>query len=122
MRVKKAYVFSNIIDHVLRAPRSKTNQDLVAFDDGSVVFVTESDLKGYDSSLVPNAVGTEIWADLSVVYRVGVAGKEALTRISCFWLRCGSPPKMKSNQLGRVSSCAISADHLGGISVDIHVY
>ncbi|KAK4847259.1 hypothetical protein QYF36_000121 [Acer negundo] len=58
----------------LRAPRLKTSQDLVAFDDGSVVFVTELDLNGYDSILVSKAVGTEIWADLSVVYRVGVVG------------------------------------------------
>ncbi|TXG48641.1 hypothetical protein EZV62_024516 [Acer yangbiense] len=70
VRVKKAYKCSNISNQVLRAPWSKTSQDLVAFDDGSVVFVTESDLNGYDSSLVSKAVGTEIWADLSVVYRV----------------------------------------------------
>ncbi|TXG51190.1 hypothetical protein EZV62_023714 [Acer yangbiense] len=122
VRVEKACVYSNISDQVLRAPRSKTSQDLVAFDDGSVVFVTESDLNGYDSSLVSKAVGTEIWADLSVVYRVGVAGQAALTRISCMWLRCRTQPKIQGNKLGRVSSCAISADHLGGISVDIRVY
>ncbi|TXG48631.1 hypothetical protein EZV62_024506 [Acer yangbiense] len=74
VRVKKACEYSNISDQVLRAPRSKTSQDLVAFDDGFIVFVTESDLNRYDSSLVSKAVGTEIWAELSVVYWVVVAG------------------------------------------------
>ncbi|KAJ0106677.1 hypothetical protein Patl1_18430 [Pistacia atlantica] len=122
LRVNKACVYRHVADHVLRAPRSMTAQELVAFDDSSVVIVTESDLDGYDSSLVSSDVGSEIWADLSVVYRVRVAGQAALARISCMWFRCHTQQKIPGNKLGRVSSCSISADHLGGISVDIHVY
>lgn len=120
--MNKACVYRHVADRILRAPHSMTAQELVAFDDSSVVIVTESDLDGYDSSLVSSDVGSEIWADLSVVYRVRVAGQAALARISCMWFRCHAQQKIPGNKLGRVSSCSISADHLGGISVDIHVY
>ncbi|KAK9203438.1 hypothetical protein WN943_013692 [Citrus x changshan-huyou] len=122
LRVNMACLYGHVADKVLRAPRSTTSQELVAFDDSSVVIVTESDLDGYDSSLISTDDGGEIWADLSVVYRVRVAGQAALGRISCLWLRCRAQQKIPGNKLGRVSSCSISADHMGGINVDIHVY
>lgn len=115
-------MYGHLADQVLRAPRSMNSRDPVAFDDSSVVIVTESDLDGYDPSLVSSGGGGEIWADLSVVYRVRVAGQAAMARISCLWLRCGTQQKIPGNKLSRVSSCSISTDHLGGISVDIHVY
>lgn len=101
----------------MKAPGSAASQYLVAFDDGSVLVVTESDLEGYDSSL-----DSGIWADLSVVYGVRVAGKAALARISCLWFRCRSHQRISGEKLGSERSCSIRADHLGGISVDIHIY
>ncbi|KAG5028343.1 hypothetical protein JHK87_011857 [Glycine soja] len=100
------------------------SRDLVMFDDNSVVMVTESDLEGYNPSSQSGAMASEIWADLSVVYRVRVAGQAALARISCLWLRYGTTdPKISTEKLSsRESSCSIRANHLGEISVDIHVY
>jgi hypothetical protein len=116
--VKKAVIYNHMTDIIMKAPGSAASQDLVAFDDGSVVVVTESDLEGYDSSL-----DSGIWADLSVVYGVRVAGKAALARISCLWFRCGAHQRISRDQkLHSDSSCSIRADHLGGISVDIHIY
>ncbi|XP_027334767.1 putative dual specificity protein phosphatase DSP8 [Abrus precatorius] len=102
---------------------ASASRDLVTFDDSSVVIVTESDLEGYDSSNQSGTMAGEMWTDLSVVYRVRVAGQAALARISCLWLRYGTTnQKITTEKLSRESSCSISANHLGGISVDIHVY
>lgn len=99
------------------------SRDLVKFDDNSVVVVTEQDLEGYDPSCESGAMASEIWADLSVVYRVRVAGQAALARISCLWLRYGTTDqKISAENLSRESNCSIRSNHLGGISVDIHVY
>ncbi|KAG6788738.1 hypothetical protein POTOM_004815 [Populus tomentosa] len=109
-------------DIVLGTPKPALLQDLVPFDDGSVVVVTEADLDGYKPNLESGPVGSEIWADLSVVCRVRVASQAALERISCLWLRCQTHQKIVGEQLNRKNSCSIMADHLGAISVDIHVY
>ena len=122
LKMKKAVLYSSITNLVLKAPRSSASQDLVAFDDGSVVVITKSDLDGYDPSLESRDVGREIWADLSVVCRVRVAGQAALARISCLWLRCHAHQKMSGEKLRAEGSCSITTDHMGGISVDIHVY
>ena len=117
LKVKKVGFHSHMADLIFRTSGSATSRDLVAFDDGSVVVVTEADLDGYDQSLESGAMGSTIWADLSVVYRVRVAGQAALARISCLWLRCQEHQKISAQKLGRESSC------MGGtISVDIHVY
>jgi hypothetical protein len=115
--VKKAAIYTHMTDIIMKAPGSAASQDLVSFDDGSVVVVTESDLEGYDSSL-----DSGIWADLSVVYGVRVAGKAALARISCLWFRCRAHQRISGEKVGSESSCSIRADHLGGISVDIHIF
>ncbi|EEF30917.1 phosphatidylglycerophosphate phosphatase PTPMT1 [Ricinus communis] len=112
----------NRSDLVLRTPKIEPSSDIVAFDDGSVVVVTEADLHGYDTSRGSDAVGREIWADLSVVYRVRVAGQAALARISCLWFRCQTNQKILGKQSSTEDSYSIRANHLGGISVDIHVY
>lgn len=119
--VKKAFIYTHMNDLIMKAPRSAASQDLIAFDDGSVVVVTESDLEGYDSSLDPGAVGSEIWADLSVIYRVRVVGQAALARISCMWVGCRAQERISGEKLRSESSCSIRAGHLGGISV-IQVY
>ncbi|KAJ7944714.1 Dual specificity phosphatase [Quillaja saponaria] len=120
--VKKAIVCSPTTDLIMRATGAIASQELVAFDDGSVVVVTKSDLEGYESSLDSANVASEIWADLSVVYRVRVAGQAALASISCLWLRCRTHQQISSEKLGGESSCATRTGRLGGISVDIHVY
>ncbi|EXC02093.1 Protein-tyrosine phosphatase mitochondrial 1-like protein [Morus notabilis] len=122
LKIKNAVIYRSMTDLILKAPRSAAPQDLIAFDDASVVVITESDLDGYDTSIESSTVGREIWADLSVVYRVRVAGKAALAKISCLWLRCHAHQKISDEKLRRESRCSITADHLGGISVDIHVY
>jgi atypical dual specificity phosphatase len=109
-------------DIVLGSPKPALLQDLVPFDDGCVVVVTEADLDGYKPNLESGPVGSEIWADLSVVCRVRVASQAALERISCLWLRSQTHQKIVGEQLNRKNSCSIMADHLGAISVDIHVY
>ncbi|OIV93368.1 hypothetical protein TanjilG_21079 [Lupinus angustifolius] len=98
------------------------SRDHVMFDDSSVVVVTESDLEGYDPSIHSGTMTSEIWTDLSVVYRTRVVGQAALARISCLWLRYSTNQKISSEKLSRESSCTIRTDHSGGISVDIHVY
>lgn len=120
--MKKAGVYSHMTSLLMKFPASSGSQNLAAFDDGSVVVVTESDLDGYDSSQELSAVGSEIWADLSVVYRVRVASEAALARISCLWLRCRAHQKISGEKLGRESGCSIRTEPLGSISVDIHVY
>ncbi|XP_015961251.1 phosphatidylglycerophosphate phosphatase PTPMT2 [Arachis duranensis] len=94
------------------------------FDDNSVVVITESDLEGYDPSIQLQTMPSEIWADLSVVYRVGVAGRAALARISCLWLQCGPNQKISAEKLTSDDSCSIrsNSNNLGGISINIHVY
>ena len=117
LMVKKAFVYSCMPDLMVKPLRSTSAHNLVAFDEGSVVVVTESDLEGYDANFQSGSVGSEIWADLSVVYRVRVAGQAALARISCMWLR----QKISGENMGRDSSCSMRTDRLGGISVDIQV-
>jgi len=92
------------------------SRDLVIFDDNSVVMVTGSDLEGYDPSNQSRTVASEIWADLSVVYRVRVAGQAALERISCLWLRYGTTTNHN------IFTEKPSNHHLGEINVDIHMY
>ncbi|KAJ6394235.1 hypothetical protein OIU77_023458 [Salix suchowensis] len=110
-------------DKLLGTPEPVLLQDLVPFDDGSVVVVTEEDVEGYNKpNLESGSVGSEMWADLSVVCRVRVASQAALARISCLWLRCQNQQKIVGEQLNRKNSCSIRADHMGAINVDIHVY
>ncbi|XWS38622.1 hypothetical protein CRYUN_Cryun19dG0146400 [Craigia yunnanensis] len=116
-KVKKVGFQSHMADLVFRTSGSAPSRDLLAFDDGSVVVVTEADLDGYNQSLESGAMGSTIWADVSVVCRVRVAGQAALARISWLWLRCQAQQKISAEKLGGESSC------LGGtFSVDIHVY
>lgn len=91
-------------------------QTLTVFDDCSVVVVTESDLDGYDGSHKSSIVGNDIWAELSLVYRVQFAGKAALARLSCLWLSCHAGQKVAPEKVGR-ESCSAEADQLGGLGV-----
>ncbi|XP_034693055.1 putative dual specificity protein phosphatase DSP8 [Vitis riparia] len=115
LNVKKTGVCGYMTNLVMKPPVLSAAEDLVAFDDDTIVVVTESDLDGYDPCLESGAVGSEIWADLSVVYRFRVAGQAALARISCLWLRYHANQKISGERLVR-------PDHLGGLTVDIQVY
>ncbi|KAJ8624778.1 hypothetical protein MRB53_033308 [Persea americana] len=53
-----------------------------------------------------------------LVYRVQFAGKAALARLSCLWLRCHAGQKVAAEMLGR-DSCSVEADQLAGLGVDI---
>lgn len=121
--LRRAVGFAPAADLLVKASEfAAASHDLVPFDDNSVVVVTEQDLEGYDQSCQSDTMAREIWADLSVVYRVRVAGQAALARISCFWLRYGTDEKISTEKLSRESSCSIRTNHLGEINVDIHVY
>ncbi|PSS24110.1 Dual specificity protein phosphatase DSP8 [Actinidia chinensis var. chinensis] len=87
--------------------------DLAAFDDGSVVVVTESDLDGYDDS---SLVGNESLAELSLTCRVQFASQAAIARLSCLWLRYHNQ-KLSRKKLGS----SVSSDQMGSIGVDIRV-
>eukprot|EP00262_Sarcandra_glabra_P015394 TRINITY_DN4741_c0_g1_i1.p1 TRINITY_DN4741_c0_g1~~TRINITY_DN4741_c0_g1_i1.p1 ORF type:complete len:325 (+),score=36.86 TRINITY_DN4741_c0_g1_i1:662-1636(+) len=97
-------------------------RSLPAFDDGSIVVVTESDLDGYEGSRESSIVENGIWEELSPVYRVQFAGQAALARISCLWIRCHAGQKMMAPEKLHRESCSVEADHLGGLGVDIPVY
>lgn len=121
--VRRAVGFAPAADLLVKASEfAAASHDLVPFDDNSVVVVTQQDLEGYDQSCQSDTMAREIWADLSVVYRVRVAGQAALARISCLWLRYGTDQKISAEKLSRESSCSIRTNHLGEINVDIHVY
>ncbi|KAJ4951461.1 hypothetical protein NE237_028293 [Protea cynaroides] len=101
---------------------SASTKDLAAFDDGSVVVITEADLEGYNENLDSSVVGNEVWAELNLVYKVQFAGQAALARLSCLWLRCHERQKLVVEKLSRESSCSMGADKLRGLGVDIRVY
>lgn len=88
--------------------------DLKAFDDGSIVMVTESDLVGYDATHDSGLVGNNSLAELTLACRVQVASQAAITRISCLWLRCHHWKKLLGSSLG--------PDQVGCIAVDISIY
>ncbi|XP_077236678.1 phosphotyrosine protein phosphatases superfamily protein [Tasmannia lanceolata] len=102
LRVKKTGCLYN---PVTKAHSFVPALKLMPFDDSSVVLVTESDLDGFNKS-------REIWAELSLVYRVQFAGQAALARLSCLWLRCHE--KMAAEKVGR-ENCSVD-------SLDIPVY
>ncbi|XP_058221705.1 phosphatidylglycerophosphate phosphatase PTPMT2 [Rhododendron vialii] len=88
--------------------------DLEAFDDGSIVMVTESDLVGYDATHDSGLVGNNSLAELTLACRVQVASQAAITRISCLWLRCHHWKKLLGSSLG--------PEQVGCIAVDISIY
>lgn len=85
-----------------------------AFDDGSIVIVTESDLVGYDATHDSGHVGNDSLAELTLACRVQVASQAAITRISCLWLRCHHQKKLLGSSVG--------PDQVGCVTVDISVY
>lgn len=97
---------------------------LLAFDDTSVVVVTEADLDGYDGTNKSGVIGNkDMWTEVRVVYRAQLAGQAAFARLSCLWIRCHAPKKMPQpgKLLTRDKSCSVEADQLGNLGVDIRI-
>lgn len=72
---------SIIIKHIA----SPEEEETAVFDDGSMVFVTESDLDGYDDSASYESCVTN---DTNLVCRVQCASQAAYTGLSRLWLGC----------------------------------
>ncbi|KAL3331080.1 hypothetical protein AABB24_034734 [Solanum stoloniferum] len=115
LMVKKSYSSTPLPSMI---PRSSifSRRNLLAFDDGAVVVITETDLDGYNSSVDSRVAGSELWADLNLIYRVRVAGGAALARLSCMWLRCHTDQKIPNQKLTAESK------QLESFTVDIHVF
>ncbi|XP_009801172.1 phosphatidylglycerophosphate phosphatase PTPMT2-like [Nicotiana sylvestris] len=97
-------------DNSLEVLDFPAQKEVAAFDDGSVVLVSESDLDGYEESVESGLTRNEVLADLNLACRcVQVASQAAISRLSFFWLRYHSSQKMSTKKLG-------------GIGVNIHVY
>lgn len=111
--MKKTGRSSCLDNPVVNSPALVTTQKLVALDDSSFVVVSESDLHGYDGDVAPSNAGNSLWAELSLVYRVQLAGQAAFARFSCFWLRCRAHQEtLLTDKIGR-ESCSLEADQLG---------
>ncbi|KAK9095230.1 hypothetical protein Scep_026699 [Stephania cephalantha] len=115
---------------VVESPVSPTSiQDMAAFDESSVVVVTESDLDGYDGSSDSGIVGNELCtAEVSLVYKVQFAGQAALARLTRLRLRCYTREKMSSGEkssrattTSTTNSCSVGANKLPRVGIDIRV-
>ncbi|XP_022756937.1 putative dual specificity protein phosphatase DSP8 [Durio zibethinus] len=84
-------------------------QNTVAFDDGSVVVVTESDLDGYDASFDTDLSAKEMLGDRTLAGRFQFASHAAIGRLSCLWIRCHADQKT-------------SRKLLSSLGIDIWVY
>lgn len=122
LQARKTCASSQLTSLVLNSSNLFSSRDLLAFDDGSVVVISKSDLDGYDPSQEHGAIRNEVWADVSFIYRVRVAGSTALTKLSCLWLQCHTQQKVLGEELAGESNCLLGAKPLGDVTVDIHVY
>ncbi|KAI9181318.1 hypothetical protein LWI28_013786 [Acer negundo] len=115
IKVKKTSISDYmIVEKYLDLP---AGQDEEAFDNDSVVIVTESDLDGYEASCDSSVARNEMLSDLSLACKVQFASQAAVARLSCVWLRCLTDQKTRK-KLGN----SVNTDQLGSISVDIQVY
>ncbi|KAK3002355.1 hypothetical protein RJ639_021258 [Escallonia herrerae] len=117
-RVKRAESNGSTNSSVVTSLGVPAKLELGAFDDGSVVFVSELDLDGYDESCNSGIVGRDMLAELSLACRVQFASEAAIARLSCMWLRSHASPKMSRKKLGS----PVGTDQLGTVGVDIQVY
>ena len=92
-------------------------QETAAFDDGSVVLVTESDLDGYDATCDSGVVGNDMLGELSLACKVQFASQAAISRLSCLWPGYQPGQKSSTKKLGS----SIRASQLSSINVDIRV-
>ncbi|XWS35616.1 hypothetical protein CRYUN_Cryun20dG0012300 [Craigia yunnanensis] len=81
--------------------------DTAAFDDGSVVVVTESDLDGYDASFDAGVSAKEMLGEGSLAGRFQLASQAAIAKLSGLWLRCRADQKTSRKPPGQLSSLGI---------------
>ncbi|XP_031287682.1 putative dual specificity protein phosphatase DSP8 [Pistacia vera] len=93
-------------------------KETTAFDDSSVVIVTELDLDGYDASKDSGVSRNEMFAEASLGCRVQFASQAAIARLSCRWLRCHTDQETSKKKLAN----SVSTDQLGSLGFDIRVY
>ncbi|OMP00717.1 hypothetical protein COLO4_12426 [Corchorus olitorius] len=92
---------------IVRKPLAlPATQDTAAFDDGSVVVVTESDLDGYDASFDAVVSTKDMLGEGSLAGKFQFASQAAISRLSCLWLRCHADQK-SSQKPGPLSSLGI---------------
>ncbi|KAH7511635.1 hypothetical protein JRO89_XSUnG0186900 [Xanthoceras sorbifolium] len=118
IKVKK----TRSLDHLIvgKSLALPAEQDGAAFDDDSVIIVTESDLDGYEASCDSIVAGNDMLTDLSLTCKVQCASQAVVARFSCLWLRCNTDQKTTGKKLG---SSVGGADQLGSIGVvNIRVY
>ncbi|KAJ6400229.1 hypothetical protein OIU84_015808 [Salix udensis] len=92
-------------------------KDTAAFDDGSAVLVTESDLDGYDATCDSGFVGNDMLGELSLACKVQFASQAAIARLSYLWPGYQPDQKSSTKKLGS----SIRASQLSSINVDIRV-
>ncbi|CAI9095695.1 OLC1v1031690C1 [Oldenlandia corymbosa var. corymbosa] len=122
LQAKKTCFSSSPMSPIFRSPKLFTGQDLVAFDDGSVVIITNADLDGYEGNEETGIIRNEIWTDFSLIYRVRVTGKTALAKLSCLWFRYHTPQKLLGEEVVAEESRSLVGSDVGGFTLDIHVY
>ncbi|KAL7120991.1 hypothetical protein ACP275_02G156000 [Erythranthe tilingii] len=93
------------------------------FDENSLVLITESDLDGYEEENHPDwgkkVVVAGGGAEVNLACKVQFASQAAISRISCFWLRCQTGHKVSRKKL---SDTARSSSRMRSMGVDIHVF
>ncbi|KAI3727439.1 hypothetical protein L6452_16052 [Arctium lappa] len=115
LKVKKSQISSNIRSGsssntmILRPWRLFPYADVFTFDDGSVVVITKADVDGYEDEGHGSGDG-----NMSLVYRVRVAGESALAKFSRLW-DC----KMSGVRLVNWNKCSKPNDE---VSINIHLY
>uniref|UniRef100_A0A1D1Z0L8 phosphatidylglycerophosphatase n=1 Tax=Anthurium amnicola TaxID=1678845 RepID=A0A1D1Z0L8_9ARAE len=112
LRVMKIGMSSCLDGPLVKMPAFLTTRKLMSFDDSSFVVISESDLDGYSED-ENHGVGNSMWAEVGLVYRVQFAGRAALARVSCFWLRCHTSHETIVPKSIRNESCSLEADKLG---------
>uniref|UniRef100_A0A6N2NDF7 phosphatidylglycerophosphatase n=1 Tax=Salix viminalis TaxID=40686 RepID=A0A6N2NDF7_SALVM len=119
LKVKKSTIPGcMIIQKALDLPiKEDGKQDTAAFDDGSAVLVTESDLDGYDATRDSGVVGNDMLGELSLACKVQFASQAAIARLSYLWPGYQPDQKSSTKKLGS----SIRASQLSSINVDIRV-
>ncbi|KAK6157942.1 hypothetical protein DH2020_005256 [Rehmannia glutinosa] len=112
---------SRLTDLFIRSPRWLAARDIFAFDDCSMVVVTQSDLDGYDPEKT-SVVRNEIWADLNLIYQVKIVSEAALAKLSCLWVHYHGRQKTSSEKLTSDGGGTVGTPPVGNIDVDIHVF
>ncbi|CAI9101271.1 OLC1v1038554C1 [Oldenlandia corymbosa var. corymbosa] len=87
-----------------------------AFDDESIVVVTDSDLDGYDETHESCLLSKKTSNNLKLACRFQFASQAAIGRLSCLWIRCQTSQEVLKKSLAEDSLTS----QLEGIGVDIH--